>query len=60
MPFVTKIGRDLHDFLRRDDTNWLEHTLASKGEKAGDVRLDEKDVILIDDPIFKSKEHKYE
>jgi succinate dehydrogenase / fumarate reductase flavoprotein subunit len=27
--------------------------------KAHDVRLDYKDVILIDDPIFKPKERKY-
>jgi succinate dehydrogenase / fumarate reductase flavoprotein subunit len=39
--------------------NWLKHTLAFKGEKTHDVRLDYKDVILIDDPIFKPKERKY-
>ncbi|GHO44580.1 succinate dehydrogenase flavoprotein subunit [Ktedonospora formicarum] len=47
------------DFPKRDDTNWLKHTLAYKGEKAHDVRLDYKDVVLIDDPIFKPKERKY-
>ncbi len=47
------------DFPKRDDANWLKHTLAFKGEKAHDVRLDYKDVILIDDPIFKPKERKY-
>ena len=43
----------------RDDANWLKHTLAYKGKKAHDVKLDYKDVILIDDPIFKPKERKY-
>src|SRR5947209_13171181 len=43
----------------RDATNWLKHTLAYKGTKAHDVRLDYKDVILLDDPIFKPKERKY-
>ena len=47
------------DYPKRDDANWLKHTLAFKGEKAHDVRLDYKDVILIDDPIFKPKERKY-
>src|SRR5437879_3919990 len=47
------------DYQKRDDVNWLKHTLAYKGTKAHDVRLDYKDVILIDDPIFKPKERKY-
>ncbi|EFH87401.1 succinate dehydrogenase flavoprotein subunit [Ktedonobacter racemifer] len=47
------------DYTKRDDTNWLKHTLAYKGEKAHDVRLDYKDVVLVDDPIFKPKERKY-
>ena len=47
------------DFPKRDDVNWLKHTLAFKGEKTHDVRLEYKDVILIDDPIFKPKERKY-
>jgi succinate dehydrogenase / fumarate reductase flavoprotein subunit len=47
------------DYQKRDDVNWLKHTLAYKGEKAHDVRLDYKDVILIDDPVFKPKERKY-
>ncbi len=47
------------DYQKRDDANWLKHTLAYKGKKAHDVRLDYKDVILIDDPVFKPKERKY-
>ncbi|MBO0777974.1 MAG: succinate dehydrogenase flavoprotein subunit [Ktedonobacteraceae bacterium] len=47
------------DYQKRDDANWLKHTLAYKGTKAHDVRLDYKDVILIDDPVFKPKERKY-
>jgi succinate dehydrogenase / fumarate reductase flavoprotein subunit len=47
------------DYQQRDDANWLKHTLAYKGTKAHDVRLEYKDVILIDDPIFKPKERKY-
>jgi succinate dehydrogenase / fumarate reductase flavoprotein subunit len=47
------------DFQQRDDVNWLKHTLAYKGAIARDVRLDYKDVKLIDDPIFKPKERKY-
>jgi succinate dehydrogenase / fumarate reductase flavoprotein subunit len=47
------------DYLKRDDVNWLKHTLAYKGTKAHDVRLDYKDVILLDDPLFKPKERKY-
>jgi succinate dehydrogenase / fumarate reductase flavoprotein subunit len=47
------------DYPKRDDVNWLKHTLAYKGAKAHDVRLDYKDVILLDDPIFKPKERKY-
>ena len=47
------------DYPKRDDANWLKHTLAYKGTKVHDVRLDYKDVILIDDPIFKPKERKY-
>jgi succinate dehydrogenase / fumarate reductase flavoprotein subunit len=47
------------DYQQRDDANWLKHTLAYKGTKAHDVRLDYKDVLLVDDPIFKPKERKY-
>ncbi len=47
------------DYQKRDDANWLKHTLAYKGARAQDVRLDYKDVILIDDPVFKPKERKY-
>ena len=47
------------DYQQRDDVNWLKHTLAYRGSKTHDVRLDYKDVILIDDPIFKPKERKY-
>jgi succinate dehydrogenase / fumarate reductase, flavoprotein subunit len=47
------------DYQQRDDVNWLKHTLAYKGTRAHDVRLDYKDVILLDDPIFKPKERKY-
>lgn len=47
------------DYLQRDDENWLKHTLAYKGTGTHEVRLDYKDVILIDDPIFKPKERKY-
>jgi succinate dehydrogenase / fumarate reductase flavoprotein subunit len=47
------------DYPKRDDANWLKHTLAYKGTKTHDVRLDYKDVILLDDPIFKPKERKY-
>ncbi len=47
------------DYPRRDDVNWLKHTLAYKGTKTHDVRLDYKDVILIDDPLFQPKERKY-
>ncbi|HEY1350516.1 MAG TPA: succinate dehydrogenase flavoprotein subunit [Ktedonobacteraceae bacterium] len=47
------------DYLERDDANWLKHTLAYRGATSRDVRLDYKDVILIDDPIFKPKERKY-
>jgi succinate dehydrogenase / fumarate reductase flavoprotein subunit len=47
------------DYLQRDDTNWLKHTLAYKGERPHEVRLDYKDVQLINDPIFKPKERKY-
>ncbi len=47
------------DYLKRDDVNWLKHTLAYQGSKTHDVRLEYKDVILIDDPIFKPKERKY-
>src|SRR5437667_764916 len=35
------------DYEQRDDANWLKHTLAYKGAKAHDVRLDYKDVELI-------------
>jgi succinate dehydrogenase / fumarate reductase, flavoprotein subunit len=47
------------DYEKRDDVNWLKHTLAYQGTNTHDVRLDYKDVILIDDPIFKPKERKY-
>ncbi|QBD75543.1 succinate dehydrogenase flavoprotein subunit [Ktedonosporobacter rubrisoli] len=47
------------DYLQRDDANWLKHTLAYRGAKAGEIRLAYKDVILIDDPIFAPKERKY-
>jgi succinate dehydrogenase / fumarate reductase, flavoprotein subunit len=47
------------DYQKRDDLNWLKHTLAYKGAKTHDVRLEYKDVVLIDDPIFKPKERKY-
>ncbi len=47
------------DYLKRDDANWLKHTLAYRGSKTHDVRLEYKDVILIDDPTFKPKERKY-
>ena len=47
------------DYQKRDDANWLKHTLAYKGSKAHDVRLDYKDVLMVEDPIFKPKERKY-
>ncbi|HVU69340.1 MAG TPA: succinate dehydrogenase flavoprotein subunit [Ktedonobacteraceae bacterium] len=47
------------DYEKRDDANWLKHTLAYQGKSSHDVRLDYKDVILIDDPVFKPKERKY-
>ncbi len=47
------------DYPKRDDVNWLKHTLAFRDEKTHEVHLDYKDVILIDDPIFKPKERKY-
>jgi succinate dehydrogenase / fumarate reductase flavoprotein subunit len=47
------------DYQQRDDANWLKHTLAYRGKNSHDVRLDYKDVILIDDPVFKPKERKY-
>jgi succinate dehydrogenase / fumarate reductase flavoprotein subunit len=47
------------DYLERDDASWLKHTLAYQGATSRNVRLDYKDVILIDDPIFKPKERKY-
>jgi succinate dehydrogenase / fumarate reductase, flavoprotein subunit len=47
------------DYQKRDDTNWLKHTLAYKGTKAHDVRLDYKNVEMVEDPIFKPKERKY-
>ncbi|HCI80685.1 MAG TPA: succinate dehydrogenase/fumarate reductase flavoprotein subunit, partial [Ktedonobacter sp.] len=47
------------DYQKRDDVNWLKHTLVYKGTKVHDVRMDYKDVILIDDPVFKPKERKY-
>jgi succinate dehydrogenase / fumarate reductase flavoprotein subunit len=47
------------DYQKRDDANWLKHTLAYQGKSAHDVKLDYKDVILIDDPVFKPKERTY-
>jgi succinate dehydrogenase / fumarate reductase flavoprotein subunit len=47
------------DYPKRDDVNWLKHTLASRDEKTHEVHLGYKDVILIDDPVFKPKERKY-
>ncbi len=47
------------DYPNRDDANWLKHTLAYKGTKAHDVRLDYKDVLMVDDPVFIPKERKY-
>ncbi len=47
------------DYQKRDDVNWLKHTLAYKGDKAHNVRLDYKDVVLVSDPVFKPKERKY-
>src|SRR3984893_16847260 len=47
------------DYPTRDDANWLKHTLAYKGIKTHDVRLDYKDVQMVDDPVFKPKERKY-
>ncbi len=47
------------DYPKRDDANWLKHTLAFRDEKTHEVHLDYKDVILIDDPVFVPKERKY-
>jgi succinate dehydrogenase / fumarate reductase flavoprotein subunit len=47
------------DYQKRDDANWLKHTLAYRGTKAHDVRLDYKAVAMVDDPVFKPKERKY-
>jgi succinate dehydrogenase / fumarate reductase flavoprotein subunit len=47
------------DYQKRDDVNWLKHTLAFKGTKAHDVSLEYKDVEMVQDPIFKPKERKY-
>jgi succinate dehydrogenase / fumarate reductase flavoprotein subunit len=47
------------DFPKRDDENWLKHTLAYKGDATHNLRLDYKPVELIDDPQFKPKERKY-
>ncbi|WP_084658109.1 succinate dehydrogenase flavoprotein subunit [Thermogemmatispora onikobensis] len=47
------------DYPERDDVNWLKHTLIYKGDGACNARLAYKDVILIDDPVFKPKERKY-
>ncbi len=47
------------DYQKRDDVNWLKHTLAYRGTKTHDVRLDYKDVLMVDDPIFIPKERKY-
>lgn len=47
------------DYEKRDDANWLKHTLAYQGESSHEVRLDYKDVILNGDPVFAPKERKY-
>lgn len=47
------------DYPKRDDVNWLKHTLAYRGQKTHDVRLDYKDVLMVDDPVFIPKERKY-
>ncbi|HEY4385807.1 MAG TPA: succinate dehydrogenase flavoprotein subunit [Ktedonobacteraceae bacterium] len=47
------------DYEKRDDVNWLKHTLAYRGEDNHEVRLDYKDVLMVDDPIFVPKERKY-
>ena len=47
------------DYEKRDDANWLKHTLAYQGKSSHDVRLDYKDVILNGDPVFAPKERKY-
>ncbi len=47
------------DYQKRDDVNWLKHTLAYRGTKAHDVRLDYKNVEMVEDPIFIPKERKY-
>ena len=47
------------DYLQRDDAKWLKHTLAYRGANSREVRLDYKDVIMVDDPVFKPKERKY-
>jgi len=47
------------DYPQRDDVNWLKHTLIYKGSQPHEMRVDYKDVVLIDDPIFKPKERKY-
>src|SRR5260370_19060087 len=38
------------DYEQRDDANWLQHNLAYKARKGHDVRLEYKDLELIDDP----------
>ena len=47
------------DYEKRDDANWLKHTLAYQGKNSHDVRLEYKDVILNGDPVFAPKERKY-
>ncbi len=47
------------DYPKRDDANWLKHTLAYSGKSTTDVHLDYKDVLMVEDPIFKPKERKY-
>lgn len=47
------------DYQKRDDVHWLKHTLAYKGTKTHDVRLDYKEVLMVEDPIFKPKERTY-
>ncbi len=47
------------DYQKRDDINWLKHTLASRDVKSGELKLDYKPVEMVDDPIFVPKERKY-
>jgi succinate dehydrogenase / fumarate reductase, flavoprotein subunit len=47
------------DYPQRDDVHWLKHTLAYRDTTTHEVRLEYKDVQLVDDPIFTPKERKY-